>query len=91
MENQKKKKEVFQLPCPCCGTLLWIDPISRKVMQFEKKAKKKGSLDDLLLKEKKKKQEFERKFQATAELEREKRKKAQEQFKKALTRIEKDN
>lgn len=90
MNNRKKEAEVFQLSCPCCHSLLWVDPVTGKVMQFEKKVKPKGSLEDLLFKEKKKKQEFERKFEATAELEKKKRKKAQERFEKALTRVEKE-
>ena len=91
MNSRKKKGEVFQLSCPCCHSLLWVDPLAGKVMQFEKKAKAKGSLEDLLLKERKKRQEFERKFEATAELEKKKRKKAQERFEKALTRVEKED
>jgi len=87
MDKQKKKGEVFQLSCPCCHSLLWIDPVMEKVMQFEKQAKPKGSLEDLLLKEKRKKQEFERKFEATAELEKKRREKAQNRFKKALTQV----
>lgn len=90
MKNLKKKSEVFQLVCPCCGSLLWIDPVTQEVIQFEKRGKKKkGSLDDLLLKEKKKKDEFDRKFQATAELEKKKWQEAQEKFKKALSRLDK--
>jgi hypothetical protein len=63
----------------------------QKVMQFKKKTRPKGSLEDLLLKERKKRQEFARKFEATAELEKKKRKKAEEQFEKALTRVENDD
>lgn len=90
MKNAKKKGDVFQLHCPCCRTLLWIDPVSQEVIQSEKAAKKKGTLEELLLKEKKKKEGFDRKFQATAELERKKWKKAQEKFKKAFTEYEKE-
>lgn len=90
MKNLKKKSEVFQLLCPCCHSVLWIDLVTKEVIQFEKKVrKKKGSLEELLLKEKKKKDEFERKFQATAEMEKEKRKKAKEKFEKAITRLDK--
>jgi len=92
MKNLKKKSEVFQLLCPCCHSALWIDPVTREVIQFEKKGKKKkGSLEELLLKEKKKKEEFDRKFQATAELEKKKRKKAQEKFAEALTKLDKED
>jgi len=61
--------------------------VSHKVVKSEKSQKEKGSLDELLEKEKKRKGEFDRKFEATAELEREKKKKAQEKFAEALTKI----
>jgi len=92
MEKAKGKKQVFQIICPCCQSILWADPVSQKVIQFERKgAKKKESLDELLQKEKKRKSEFERKFEATAELGKKKKKKAEEGFKKALTEFEKED
>ena len=92
MEKAKGKKQVFQIICPCCQSILWADPVSQEVIQFERKgAKKKDSLEDLLQKEKKRKSEFERKFEATAELGKKKKKKAEEGFKKALTEIEKED
>ena len=91
MENTKKKEEVFQTLCPCCQSLLWIDSVSQEVIQSKKGGgKKKKSLDDLLLKEKKKKGEFDRKFEATAELEKKKKEKVEEGFKKALTKVERE-
>jgi len=91
MKNAKEKKQVFQIVCSCCQSILWIDPISQEVIQFERKGgKKKESLEELLLKEKKRKGEFERKFEATAELGKKKKKKAEEGFKKALTEFEKE-
>lgn len=57
-------------------------------MKSEKAKKKKGTLDELLVREKKRKSEFDRKFEATAELEREKKKKAQEKFEEVLTKID---
>ena len=47
----------------------------------------KKSLDDLLLKDKKRKGEFDRKFEATAELEKKKKEEVEEGFKKALTKV----
>lgn len=92
MKNLKKKAEVYQLLCPRCHSALWIDPVTQEVIQFEKKGKKKkGSLEELLLKEKKKKDGFDRKFQATAEMEKEKRKKAKEKFEKAITKLDKED
>ncbi len=88
MEKTKKEEEVFQILCPCCQSLLWIDSVSQEVIQSKKGAgKKKKSLDDLLLKEKKRKGEFDRKFEATAELEKKKKEEVEEGFKKALTKV----
>jgi len=85
-----KKKGVFQVVCPCCHSLLWLDPVSQEVIQSKKGGgKKKQTLDDLLLKEKKRKSAFERRFEATAELEKERKKKAEEGFRKALSKAEK--
>jgi hypothetical protein len=91
MENTMKKEEVFQILCPCCQSLLWIDAVSQEVIQSKKGGgKKKKSLDDLLLKEKKKKGEFDRKFEATAELKKKKKEEIEEGFKKALTKVEQE-
>jgi len=91
MENTKKKG-VFQVVCPCCHSLLWLDPVSQEVIQSKKGGgKKKETLDDLLLKEKKRKSAFERRFEATAELEKERKKKAEEGFRKALSKAEKED
>lgn len=86
----KKRGEVFQLHCPCCHSLLWIDPVAQEVIRSEKPKRKKGTLDELLLKEKKKREGVNRKFQATAELEKERWKKIQEKYKKAFTEVEED-
>ncbi len=83
MEKAKKKKQVFQIICPCCQSIIWTDPVTQEVMQFEKKGgKKKVSLEELLQKEKKRKGEFERKFEATAELEKKRKKKLRRDLKK---------
>lgn len=90
MKDKKEKSEVFEVLCPCCHSALWIDPVTQEVIKFEKGKKKKGSLEELLLKEKKKKAEFDRKFQATAELEMQRRKKVQEKFEEAITKEDKE-
>ncbi|MFW6160853.1 MAG: hypothetical protein ACOC57_06895 [Acidobacteriota bacterium] len=51
---------------------------------MESPEKEKKSFEELLAKEKQKKEGMERRFQATAELEKEKLKKALEKFQKAL-------
>lgn len=88
MGKSRTHSQVYQLQCPCCRSLLWIDPVTKKALKFEKAKKKKGSLDDLLLKEIEKKKELDRKFEATTELEEERRKKAKEKFLKALEDID---
>ena len=88
-ENQKKQdSQIFQVLCPCCQSLLWIDSVDPKVLKFERQKKDRGSLDDLLVKEKKRKDGFERKFEATAELEKERLKKAKEKYAKALDAVD---
>jgi len=90
MEKEKEKGKVFQIVCPCCSSLLWVDALREEVIQSEKRgAKKKDSLNELLLKEKKRKEGFERKFEATAELEKKKLEKAKEKFKKVLQDLDK--
>lgn len=78
--------------CPCCQSVLWVDGILGEVVKTEKQAaRKKGTLDDLLAREKKRQEEFGRKFEATAELERQKKEKAKEAFEKALGKIKKED
>jgi hypothetical protein len=91
MTEGKTTAGVFEIVCPCCHSVLWVDSVSREVVKTEKQAaRKKGSLDDLLEKEKKRRDEFERKFEATAELERQKKEKAKQAFEKALGKVGQD-
>jgi hypothetical protein len=91
MEAGKKITQVFQIICPCCHSQLWIDPLTHAVIKSEKGKKEKESLEVLLLKEKRKKMGFERKFEATSEMQEERRKRAQEIFKKALTDVDEED
>jgi uncharacterized protein with PIN domain len=84
------KKEVFSVNCPHCRSVLWVDSQTREVIKTEKGAKRKESLDELLSKEKKRKGEFERKFEATAELEKKRREKVKEKVEKALSAYDKE-
>lgn len=84
------KKEVFSVDCPHCRSVLWIDPFTQEVIKSEKGKRRTESLDELLLKEKKRKGEFERKFEATAELEKKRREKVQEKVEKALSEFDKE-
>ncbi|MGB8952680.1 MAG: hypothetical protein WCC06_08460 [Candidatus Aminicenantales bacterium] len=87
METTKKEK-VFQVTCPSCQTVLWVDARTQELLKSEKGAKKKESLDDLLLRERKKAAEYESRFEATAELEKKKREEAEKKFQKAFSGLD---
>lgn len=90
--SEEKNTGVFEVVCPCCQSVLWVDAVSHEVVKTEKHAaKKKGTLDELLEKEKKRKEEFGRKFEATAELERQKKEKAREAFDRAMGKAGKED
>ncbi len=82
------KKDVLEIICPHCHSTLWVDIVSRTVLRTEKAAKKKESLEELLAREKERRAAFDRKFEATAALEREKKEKARAKFEKALGKAE---
>ena len=86
MSEQKGK--VVAVTCPCCHSLLWVDPSTGGVVKSEKVAKKKESLDELLLKEKQKKDGLATKFEATADLEKKKFESAKEKFEKAFEKLD---
>ena len=89
MAETKNDARVYSVVCPCCQATLWIDGETKAVMRSEKAKKIKGSLDDLLVKEHKRQSEFDRKFDATFELQKEKHSKADELFKTALEKADK--
>lgn len=89
MSDTKDKKNVFELTCPCCRATLWVDRLTGEVLKSEKGPKKKASLDELVIKEQKRRSEFDRKFDATFELQKEKHSRADELFQKALEKAEK--
>lgn len=76
---------IIEIECPDCHTTLWVD-IEKKIVVNHKKATKKNftSFDDLLLKEKEKKETVEERFLMARDLEKAKKKKAEEIFKKSL-------
>jgi uncharacterized protein with von Willebrand factor type A (vWA) domain len=89
MADDNDRPGVFQLTCPCCQATLWVDSELREVLRSEKAKRKKGSLDELLVKEQERRSTFDRKFEATFELQKEKHSKADQLFKKALEKAEK--
>ncbi|MFC2163430.1 hypothetical protein ACFLT2_00365 [Acidobacteriota bacterium] len=91
LQMKKEKSKVFVVTCPVCQSGLWIDPATEEIMKSEKGQRKKGSLDELLVKEKKRMSTFDHKFEATAALEKEKKKKAQEKFAEAFSKVDSDS
>ena len=77
--------ELIEVECPVCHCTLWVDVEKKVVVQHEKTKKKTfTSFDDLLLKEKEKKEKTEERFLSAKDLEQAKKKKAEEIFKKSL-------
>lgn len=91
MSAAKENKKVFRIECPSCRRVLWVDPVTQQVIRSEKGQRKKGSLDDLLEQEKKKREEFDRKFEATSEMQKERKEKAREIFERAFANKEEDS
>jgi len=84
----EEQEKVFEVVCPCCQAVIWVDGRTGGVVKSERTAKKKESLDDLLIREKKKKDGFATKFEATADLEKKKRELAKEKFARAFGNID---
>ena len=83
--NRDMADNIIEIECPGCHASLWVD-VDKKVVAQHKKTKKTSfsSFDDLLVKEKEKKQKVEERFSMARELEQAKKKKAEEIFKKSL-------
>lgn len=83
------EKKIIKIECPVCGSIIWIDTEAGLMIKHEKIERKKApSLEELLEKEKKKAEEFEKKFESVAELQKEKKKEIEEKFKKKLKEAE---
>ena len=78
----QEHEKVHEIVCPCCQATLWVEAETGRLVKSERAAaaRKKESLDDLLLREKKKQDGFATKFESTAEVEKQKREKAAEKF-----------
>lgn len=77
--------ELIEIECPECHATLWIDPEKKIVVQHKKTKKKNfSSFEDLLVKEKQKKDKTEERFLLAKDLEEAKKKKAEEIFNKSL-------
>lgn len=76
---------IIEVECPECHSSVWVDVDLKVVVQHKKSEKKiHSSFDDLLLKEKEKKQKVDERFLMAKELEQAKKKKAEEIFRKSL-------
>jgi uncharacterized protein YbaR (Trm112 family) len=79
-------EKVIEIKCPLCHGSLWVDVEKKEVISHEKSHKKNMvSFDELLIKEKEKKEKSEQRFKQAQELESAKKKKAEEIFKKSLS------
>ena len=78
-------ENIIEIECPGCHSNLWVD-VEKKVVVEHKKTKKKNfaSFDDLLIKEKQKKETVDERFIMAKDLEQAKKKKAQEIFEKSF-------
>ncbi len=82
-------KKIIKIECPVCGSIIWADAEAGIIVKHEKIERRKAhSLEELLEKEKKKAEEFEKKFESVAELQKEKKKEIEEKFKKKLKEVE---
>ncbi|HHF42917.1 MAG: hypothetical protein DRI99_04115 [Candidatus Aminicenantes bacterium] len=91
MKTKSDQKKLISVNCPICHSILWIDPVLGEVIKVEKGKRPKSSLDDLLLKEKEKKEKADLRFEATAKMAREKRRKIEEEFEKFLKTLDKED
>jgi Zn-finger nucleic acid-binding protein len=82
--DERNDDSVFEITCPHCGTVIWVDGENRSVLKAERAARKKESFDDLLTREKTKRDSMATKFEATASLEKQKKDKARDAFAKAF-------
>lgn len=82
--EERNGDQAFEIACPHCGTVIWVDGRNRSILKTERAARKKESLDDLLAREKTKKDGLATKFEATASLEQQKKDRAKDAFAKAF-------
>jgi uncharacterized protein YbaR (Trm112 family) len=88
MEDMDER--LLEIICPCCRSRLWIDVQNREVIRSERPGKQKASLDELLLKEKQKKEGADGKFLSTAELARRRKAEAQDKFARAFGKADEE-
>ncbi len=82
--------KVFEVVCPCCRSVVWVDATTGGIVKSERAVKKKESLDELRIQEKQKKDGVATKFEATADREKKKRELAKEKFARAFGSLDED-
>lgn len=76
---------IIEIECPECHSNLWVDVDTKTIVQHKKvKKTNTASFDDLLLQEKVKKEKVDERFSMAKDLEKAKKKKAEEIFNKSL-------
>lgn len=77
--------KIIKIECPSCHDELWVDTETETVIQHKKTEKKNfSSFEDLILGEKKKKEQADEKFELARKLKEEKKKQAEEIFNKSF-------
>ncbi len=80
-----ERKKLFKVECPVCNSIIWVDAETGIIIKHEEiERKKTSSLEELLEKEKKKAEEFEKKFDSVVELQKEKKKELEKKFREKL-------
>jgi predicted nucleotide-binding protein (sugar kinase/HSP70/actin superfamily) len=77
--------DMIEVHCPICHASLWVDAATKQVVQHKRSEKKvHSSFEDLLCKEKEKKEAVEERFSQAKSLEQAKKKKAAEFFEQTI-------
>jgi hypothetical protein len=77
--------KLIEIECPVCHANLWVDAEKKNVVQHKRSEKKQlSSFEDLLNKEKKKKEAVDERFSQARSLEQAKKKKAAEFFEQTI-------
>ena len=77
--------ELIEIECPVCHARLWVDAEKKNVVQHKRSEKKQlSSFEELLNKEKQKKEAVDERFSQARSLEQAKKKKAAEFFEQTI-------
>ncbi len=81
------RREPIQIKCPCCDSILVIDPFEKKVLEIRKPIVEESTgdrLQDAFLKVQKRKSEAEEQFKKAKEKDKERKSKMDEIFRESL-------